>query len=272
MRLDRHVLDLAARQHGLVSRPQLRDLGLTSMEATRLARSDAWEPAGGRVLRRAGLPVTPAQRLLAPVLDQGGDAALAYLGAGSWWGLQGCSERPVDIVTTSTSSRATALARVHRVRSLPPRWAVVLRGVPIVRPELLAMQLHAVCHPKRAATLVDRLWSRRLLSGPSIEVFLADMGRSGRNGIGPLRAYLDRCGADYVPPASGLEGRVRDLLDGHGIPMHRQVDSGGEDWSGRVDFRHATLPVVLEVQSEAFHLALTDVERDEARHQRLVAD
>ena len=43
-------------------------------------------------------------------------------------------------------------------------------------------------------------------------------------------------------------------------------------WTGRVDFRHDTVPFVLEVQSEAFHSALTDVEHDERRHQRLVAD
>lgn len=134
------------------------------------------------------------------------------------------------------------------------------------------MHLFAACHPTRAATLVDRLWSRRLLSGPSIEVFLASMGRSGRNGVGGLRSYYGDRGRDYVPPASGLESRVKAILDEHDIHLRAQVDSGADVWTGRVDFRHSDLPFVLEVQSEMFHRALTDVDHDTRRHDQLVAD
>lgn len=245
---------------------------MTATEAARTARSAEWEDAGGRVLRMTGSPHSRSQRLLVPILDQGGDASLGFLEAASWWGLRGCRENPPTIVTTDRSSRTTDLARVRRVRELPPRWSVLLRDVPVVRPELLALHLFVVCHPTRAASLVDRLWSRRLLSGPSIERFLADMGRSGRNGITPLRAYLEKRPENYVPPASGLEGRVQDILDAHGIAMRAQVDTGGENWTGRVDFRHPDLPFVLEVQSEAHHKALTDQEHDARRRKQLVAD
>lgn len=190
----------------------------------------------------------------------------------SWWGLRGCSDRPVTLATTSSSRRTTELALVRRVRNLSSRWVVSLRGVPTVRPEYLAIQLFGDCSFERAETLVDRLWAMRLLSAPSIEICLADLGRSGRNGILGVRQYLERRPPDYIPPATGLEGRVKRILEEAGVPMRRQVNSGAEMWTGRVDFRHADLPLILEVQSETFHTALTDVEHDERRHAQLVAD
>jgi very-short-patch-repair endonuclease len=47
--------------------------------------------------------------------------------------------------------------------------------------------------------------------------------------------------------------------------MRRQVDSGGDRWVGRVDFRDEDLPLLVEVQSETYHLALTDARDDEVR-------
>jgi very-short-patch-repair endonuclease len=142
----------------------------------------------------------------------------------------------------------------------------VLDGVPIARPELVALQLFAVCREERAEVLVDRLWSMRLLSGPSVERFVEELGRRGRNGTAGLRRYLERRGPRYVPPDSGLEHRFARLMEEAGIPMLRQVDVGGDrHWTGRVDSRHATLPLVVEIQSERYHLALADRERDRNR-------
>jgi very-short-patch-repair endonuclease len=68
------------------------------------------------------------------------------------------------------------------------------------------------------------------------------------------------------PPASNLERRFVDILERAGEPpMRRQVDSGGDRWVGRVDFRDDRLPLVVEVQSETFHSALIDREHDAQR-------
>ena len=56
------------------------------------------------------------------------------------------------------------------------------------------------------------------------------------------------------------------LFDEAAIPMRRQVESGDHaGWTGRVDFRHERLPVIVEVQSERYHGALVDRQRDAAR-------
>jgi very-short-patch-repair endonuclease len=74
-----------------------------------------------------------------------------------------------------------------------------------------------------------------------------------------------------VPPASGLEARVIEILARAGLPpMRRQVDTGDEvRWIGRVDLRDEHLPLVLEIQSERFHTSLLDRQLDRERIGRL---
>lgn len=75
---------------------------------------------------------------------------------------------------------------------------------------------------------------------------------------------------DYVPPASGLEGRFAQILEDADVPgFARQVDVGDERWCGRVDFRDQALPLIVEVDSERYHRALTDVQADRHRQQRI---
>jgi very-short-patch-repair endonuclease len=88
-----------------------------------------------------------------------------------------------------------------------------------------------------------------------------------------LRTLLDERGDDYVPPASNLECRFAAVIARAGLPeMRRQVDSGGDAWVGRVDFRDARLPLIVEVQSERYHTALTDQQADGVRLAALRVD
>ena len=221
------------------------------------------------VARLRGSPRSTDQLLMATTLDAGGDAALSHLTGGAWWRVPGCSLKPFTITTTRSSRTPTRFARTHRVRALPDRWSTVLRGVPVARPELLALQIYAVCKEPRAERLVERMWSLRILSGASISAFLGDMGARGRDGTAGLRRYLAPRGLDYTPAASNLESRVLQILREAHIPMRRQVDSGGTTWTGRVDFRHQTKPVILEVQSAMYHDALIDRIADAARRRHI---
>lgn len=155
---------------------------------------------------------------------------------------------------------------VHQVRALPPQWTTVLDGVPVVRPELLALHLFAQCSEGRAERLVERLWADRLLSGPSLRRFLAQLGARGRNGTAGLRRYLDARGPGYVPAATGVESRTVQILRDAGIEVRRQVDVGDDvQWTGRVDLVVVGMRIVIEVQSERHHSALTDLVADAAR-------
>jgi len=272
MDIEAHLLALAERQHSLATRRQYAELG-AGPKATRhlFEGNPRWEPLTDEVIRLRGSRRTDAQAAMAAVLDAGPGAKLSHLSGGNQWGLS-CSLRPFHVVTTVYSRRRTTLSRVHQMRTLPDTWTTELDGIPIVRPELLALQIFAVCREARATDLVEHLWAMRLLSGGSLAAFLSQLGERGRNGTAGLRRYLEPRGLTYVPAATNLERRAISILEQAGYPMRRQVDSGGEHWDGRVDLRHETLPLIVEVQSDRFHSALSFRSNDAERRARLEQD
>jgi hypothetical protein len=271
--VDDRLLQLAASQHGLITRTQARRVVGASFGAVdHLVRSGRWEPVGDEVLRLKGSPPGRGQLVMSKVLDAGPDGRLAYRSAARWWGVTGASLEPVHVVRTSRSHRRPEGVVLHTARSVPDRWTARLDGVPIVRPELLALQLFASEPWRRAERWVDALWSMRLLDGRSLARLLHDLGARGRNGTAGLREYLEPRGQAYVPPASGLESRTMQVLSAAGIDVVPQVDSGDEErWTARVDFRHRWLPVIVEVQSERHHAALSDRSADRERIEQLRA-
>ena len=269
---DEIAFHLAEHRHGLVATWELHARGVDRHHVEQLLTSRHWERIGASVLRRRGAPSTDDQQLAAAVLDSGPAAFVAHLTGGRLLGINGCPLRPIEIVGETASRRKRLGVGFHRVRSVPLRWTTEVRGIPVVAPELCAMQLFASVRYERAERWVDTLWSLGRLSGRSISVFLSEMGRPGRNGVAGLRRYFDARGVGYVPPDSGMEGRTIQVLREAGIIVRRQVDVGcTEAWTGRVDLVVVGVPVVVEVQSNAYHASLVNRERDRLRRAALEA-
>ncbi len=266
------VATIARRQHGLVTREQCRAIGLREASIRSLVRSRFLVPRGERVLRCNGAPGTNLAEAMTAVLDAGDGALLSHHSAAALWGLPGFSLQDLHVsIPRRGSPFRSSFATVHRHRALAHVRATSFQDIPVVRPEVVVIQMSAHLHPHRLERLLDRAWSERLLSGPSLQAVVDRIPTKGLAGIAVVRELLDRRGPDYVPPASGLEGRVKQILTRGGLPsMSRQVDVGEADhWCGRVDFLDRERGIVLEVDSEKFHASLVDRESDVARDRRL---
>jgi len=261
------INQISRRQHGLVLVEDLYALGLDREAVRHLVRSGRLERLTRRVLRVPGAPATPLQQVLVGVLDASPNVFAGGTTAASLWGVTGHRLSPVHVVRgDGGSSRRSGSAIVHRIAGLGEEHVTVLDGIPVIRPEVVVLQLCGSVHPQRAASALDNLWRRRLTSGPSLRRTLGQLAGSGRNGVVVLRELLDERGDGYVPPASGLEGRVDTILRRAGEPpLRRQVDVGDDRWIGRVDFRDPDCPLIVEVQSEMYHSALVDKEHDARR-------
>jgi hypothetical protein len=268
------VNQLAARQHGVALAEEAHALGVAREELRHLVRSGRVDRVTPRVLRVPGAPRTDLQAVLIAVLDAAPGAFASGPTAAALWKVPGYRLLPVHVVRPrGVSGRRSSLAVLHEVKRLLPHHVTVLDDVPVVRPERMVLDLCASEHPRRAARALDDAWRRRLLSGRSLRALVDETSIQGRPGLGVLRALLDERGDDYVPPASNLESRFAAIVAQAGLPeMRRQVDSGdGDRWVGRVDFRDAHLPLVVEVQSETFHSALSDRVHDRIRSSALRA-
>lgn len=268
-------LPFAAKQLDLITRQQLRRFTVSRDTTRRYLDAGILEEFTSRVLRIAGSPDTEDQRTLAAVFDAGVGAVLSHGPALRRWGVMGISATPVEVskLRPAPSPPPDTIARVHLLRALPTELCTVLGGIPIVRPEMALYQWCGQVHPDRAERAIDAAWRLRLVSGPSMKRALHRMAKQGRNGTVAYRALLEPRGDDYIPPASGIESRFTQILrDGGHRPMRRQVDCGGEQWNGRVDFLDEELPFIVEILSEMHHTALVDKLADEARRRRLEAD
>jgi very-short-patch-repair endonuclease len=268
MRLDDELRRLAAGQYGLLGSWQIVAVGATKQELYRLRRSSAWEQLSERVLGVVGTPTNERRSLMAGVLDSSPGAAVSAASAAYMWGAPGFNAPPVQVVRPKgVSRRRSTLAIVHEVVDLHPSQIKVLDGIPVVSPSRVVCEL-AGSQPHRAERVLDRFWSERLLDGATFRRTVEQLKDRGRQGSTLFRELDAARGPGYVPPASSLERRFMEICQ---WPMRRQVDSGGEEWCGRVDFRDHQLPLIVEIQSERFHTALVDQVADAARRASLEA-
>lgn len=258
--------ELAATQHGVVSREQCRALGIGAGRLeSRLHRED-WQRVSPRVLRVVGAPRTALQDVMAAVLDGGAAAVASHRTAAALWRLPGFALVPVDVSRLrATDGHGGRLGRVHQPRSLPPHHCTVVNGIPVTTPARTIFDLAGALGPSRTERALDNALAKSPALLAVLHRMLAELAERGRTGITLMRGLLAARPAGYMPPASGLEARVIRLLDDAGIRTCRQVDLGGDDWIGRVDLVVEGTNLVIEVDSARYHASLSDRRRDEAR-------
>lgn len=286
---DNVLSKVALRQGGLVTRTQADEAGLTRHGWAHRVRRGDWLLIAPSVWLRAGAPCDERTLALGSVLACGNGAALGFESAAAVWGVPGFRLWPLHVSAPrsprsgwsapelSTPPAAGSLrsgelrVSVHRPTAWPAQPTGVIDGLAVVRPALLLLQLAPLVHPERLQRILDKLWSRHLLSGPSVAAELAPMMVRGRPGVVAVRELLGRCGPDYVPPESNLERRLIDIVESAGLPtLRRQVNLGDDDrWIGRVDLYWEQWLIIVEVDSDKFHLALSDRAADDARQRAL---
>jgi len=167
---------------------------------------------------------------------------------------------------------ATATNGLHRTTYLPPHHLTTVDHVPVLTPTRLLFQLAASNRPGRMALLTDRAWSRRLVSGASLHSMCEELSEHGRVGMAVMREVLSTRPLGYVPPESNLEARFEQIRRDHDLPaMRRQVNLGGREWLGRVDFVAVDLPLVVFVDGEHWHSSVLDRAADARQEAALEA-
>ncbi|HLF59713.1 MAG TPA: DUF559 domain-containing protein [Acidimicrobiia bacterium] len=271
MGLDETVRRLAEIQQGVVGRRQLWAVGIGYHWIQHRVDTGMLIPISAQVLRMAGAPVTDAGLAMAGVLDSPGSAYLSHLSAAAWWGLPGFSlDSPVHtLIPRQGVERRTRLSIVHYHSSLPTDHLRQFNGVPITSPALTVFLLAGSVHAARTERALDNAWSMRLVTYRELHDLLHRLAARGRNGIRVMRRLLAERPEDYVPPQSGLEARVARLARDVGVLLQPQVDVGGTDWVGRVDFVVEDSDLLIEVLSRRYHGSVSDQRADGERFDRL---
>ena len=276
MRCDSKVFDVAARQHGLITRAQLSQVEGARGLWRGLVRAGVVEPVGRQTFRIVGAPRTDHQRVMAACLDVGGWASHR---TGAW--LHGSSgfavpALPEVVVGRRSFSYDHELCTVHTSTNLSADDLVVVDGIPVLSVARMLFSLASMVPAlpyDRVKGAVDEAVARRIAHDPWLWARLEAIRCRGRNGVSVFeRILVERSGGAVTE--SWLERETLRLIDGAGLP--RPVCQGKIGSSGafvaRVDFVNPAERVVIEVLGHAWHSTRAQVGADAARRRRLVLE
>ena len=269
---DRHLAELATRQHEVFVHEQARRAGLSERQIQRRVATGAWQRLASSAYAPAGTRVTGLGRVHAATLLH--PDALASHESAAELHRYPLVRRGLGVVSRpDTRSGRTALVEVRRVVDLLPDDRVVVDGIPTTSPLRTVADLAAVTGALRYQQMVDELLVRRDLTVEALADYAVRWCRRGRRGSTLLWATVEARGPGYVAPESRLEAEGFAVLEAGGFdePV-RQLDlPWRDDLPGRVDCAYVEERVLIEWDSRRHHLIEAQFELDRRRDDEAVA-
>lgn len=267
-------VDARARtQHGVVTKAQLRALGMTEHDVRRAVAAGMLIPIHRGVYRLAGAPATWHQSLMAAVAAGGTGAAASHRSAAQLWGLLP-GDQPFDIVVPRRRSPQVRGATVHRSVDLDARWIRRRAGVSLTDPLRTMVDLGAAVPAATVSDAMERGVTSRLFTVAALEWAQLELGERGRNGCGVLGSVLDERALGAAPADGLLEPRFARLCRIYGVQMpvfhHVVCDERGR-FVAEVDFAYPEIRLFVEVDGYEVHGTPRALTKDLDRQNRLVA-
>jgi Transcriptional regulator, AbiEi antitoxin/Protein of unknown function (DUF559) len=259
---------VAGRQHGVVSRGQLIQLGMSGSGIDRRIRAGRLHRLHPGVFAVGHRIVSPEGRWLAAVLRVGEGAALSHRSAAELWGVRRTRDRGRIDVSAPRAARSSATIRRHQVIH-PPSELTMRRGIPVTT---LAQTLFDL-----AAELSLQAFEAALREAEYLHRFRLDaleqllVAHPGRRGATKIKACLRRLGRGPIGRARrGLEVRFAALLTEADLPMPKLnalLDLDGFKLEADCLWRDQRL--IVELDGGAAHGTRMAFESDRERDRRL---
>jgi very-short-patch-repair endonuclease len=254
--LDRTVMvELATRQHGVMTRRQLLDAGIHEDVIDRALWRDELLRVHPGVYRVGHRAPSIESTYLAAVLACGDGALLGGLAAAHLLGL--VRSAPAEPLVLAPTERRIERVRVRRCRSLSVDDRSVFRGVPMTTLSRTLVDLAATLDEDALARTCHEAIVRHRLSPPAVVALLERMPNA--RGARALRRVLV---GDIPVTLSALERRFLKLLDADGLPRPETNCRAG---SKRVDCRWPEHRLTVELDSYRYHQSRHAWEQDRVR-------
>lgn len=267
---DTLIAQRAGLQHGVISREQLIEIGLSASGVNRrvqLGRLHRLHPG----VYAVGHTVVPREgRWLAAVLAGGKGAVLSHRSAGALWGVvRGAERRRVEI-TTPRSTRS--VGAIHRHTSvLSPDEVTRRHRIPVTTLARTLLDIAATANVERMEAAIREAEYLHRFRLAALEEVLER--HPGRRGTRTIEASLRRLGhAPRGRVRSKMETRFAALLAGTDLPRPRLNalldldDNGGPI---QADCLWSPQRVVVELDGGEAHRTRVAFETDRERDRRL---
>jgi hypothetical protein len=257
---------VASRQHGLVTRAQLHEAGLSARQVERAIARRALLPVRKGVHRLAGSRPTWEQCLHAAVLAAPEGAAASHFAAARLWGLRGLTTDCLELAAPGRVRLAGVF--VHDRIRLPKRDVSKRQGIPVTTVARTLCDLASVVDPRVLGRALDEAVRSGQVTLAEVAACLARRGSAYK--VQPIRRLLaDRA----VGPALGespLETKILRWLREGGLPdpkvQHRVRLAGRER---RFDAAYPELHIAMEFHGWGEHGKRSAFEPDLTRRNEI---
>ena len=259
------VWRLAARQHGVISHKQLRELGYS-------AQSIKYRITRGRLhclfrgVYAVGRPeLTQHGWWMAAALACGEGAVISHVDAAALWGFRPKRGGSIHVsVPRSLRSRPSGLV-VHRRSTLAARELTRRRGIAVTRPAATIVDIAATEPEQRLERAINEADQQGVIR---FGVLLRELERTPRRpGLGRVKRLVLR--HSFRLTRSELERLFLPITQSAGlsVPETRAIVNGVE-----VDFFWPDLGLVVEADSLTYHRTPVKQTRDVARDHKHFAN
>jgi very-short-patch-repair endonuclease len=264
--------ELAARQHGVIARVQLRAAGMGDGAIEHAVRTERLHRVFRGVYAVGHSNVGEHGRLRAATLACGDGAVISHRSAAALLKLLDKGPAVIDVIPPGERGRGIDGIRFHRVRAPRLEETGTVDGIPCTSPARTLVDLAGTVGDWTLRSAFERAAQRQHLDIAAIEA-AAD---PGRRGVRSLLTLVDewRSAASIAKKGrlrSPLEAKVLPLLVRRNLPTPLP-NAPVEIQNGRieVDFLWPNHRLVVEADSRDFHSIPVAFERDRWRDRELM--
>ena len=261
--VDEALMNIAARNHHLITTDDATAAGLSSRQWQRRVHSGLWVAMAPQVWRHTATPETFDLRVRARARSLGRESALAGAAAAAWWGLDGFSrDHETALFIVPRARRWLRSDTVRTTRDWRSADLIWRDGVRVTNVTRLVLDLAEFGESgRRIESAIDSGIRFRFTSVPTLQRRIAMAGVQGRRGVPLLRELMLDSGGE-----SALERRFLHLMREAGLPRPRTqmiyVRESGR--AMRVDFEFPN-GLIAEVSGRLGHTSDRDRQKDSRR-------
>jgi very-short-patch-repair endonuclease len=248
---------IVRRQHGVITRAQLVELGYTAVAIRHRVAAGRLHPLWHGVFAAGRPEVTREGRWLAAVLSCGPGAALSHLDAAALWKMLAKRAGPIHVSVAAPADPRRDGVVVHRRAGFE---TTIRSGIPVTTPACTLVDLASRLTRDHLEAAVNEADKRDLIDPEALRTALD--GMAGRRGAAALRRALDR--PTFAVTDSELERRFLPIARRAGLP---QPQTGVRLNGFKVDFYWPDLGLVVETDGLRYHRTPGEQARDRLRDQ-----
>lgn len=260
------VDQLAARQHGVISRSQAIECGLTIHQIRVRLESGEWWGLDANVFALRSSGATWERKMQAAIVSRP-IALAAGRSAGYLHHFPGFRPGRPEVLVPFQGNARSPLARIIRSRHFDRIATVRIDGFPCtsIAETVLTLSL------RESAQTIERVVDDRIAAGvlriPDFDPILERLLEARQRGLPTLRRIVaERDSEAYQPPNTELERLLYQLLDRPELPENvRQLPINYPTRTATVDAYIPQWRMIVEGDGRRWHTRKADFERDRQR-------